>query len=105
MSLPFWRRRPGPCVKPSTGPTALLKRRKARWRQVCREHEGLESFESVLPEPLDKLTLQALRDEYDLVRAELAEIVKSLIRHRGELGEPRAELEARYEKSGVDVKL
>ncbi len=75
----------------------------SRWRQVCSEHEGLEAFESVLPESLEKLTLEALRDEYTLVHGELSEIVKSLARYQIELDEPRAELEARYEKSGVDA--
>jgi len=74
-----------------------------RWRQVCLEHNGLEAFESVLPESLEKLTLEALRDEYTPVRGELSEIVKSLARYHRELDEPRAELEARYERSGVDA--
>ena len=73
------------------------------WRRVCREHEGLEIFESALPASLEKLTLEALRDEYTLVREQLSEIVKSLARYQSELNEPRAELEARYEKSGVDA--
>lgn len=82
---------------------STLEAAEGRWRQVCREHEDLEAFESVLPESLEKLTLEALRDEYTLVRGELAEILKSLARYRSELDEPRAELEARYEKSGEDV--
>ncbi|MBA3030253.1 MAG: hypothetical protein FP816_15780 [Desulfobacteraceae bacterium] len=82
---------------------SALEAAEARWRQVCREHESLTAFTSVLPEILDALTLEALRDEYTLVRGNLSEIVKSLDRYQMELDEPRVELEARYEKSGADV--
>ena len=75
----------------------------ALWRLVCREHEELETFTSDLPESLEKLTLDALRDEYAVVRGDLFETSKSLTRHRSELDEPKAELEARHEKSGTDV--
>jgi hypothetical protein len=82
---------------------SALEAAQARWQKVCREHEGLEAFDSPSPEALETLTLEALKDEYDLVRGELSEIVKSLARHQSELDEPKFELEARYEKSGVDV--
>jgi len=82
---------------------STLEAAEGRWRQVCREHEDLEAFKSDLPESLEKLTLEALRDEYTLVRRELSEIVKSLARYQSDLDEPRAELENRYEKSGTDV--
>lgn len=75
----------------------------SRWRQVSLEHDGLEVFESDLPESLEKLTLVALRDEYTLERRELSDIVKSLARYQSDLDEPRAELEARYERSEVDA--
>jgi len=82
---------------------SALEAAEARWRQVCREHQGVEIFTSDLPEQLKALTLEALRDEYTLVLGELSEIVKSLARLRSELEEPRAELEARYEKAGADI--
>ena len=82
---------------------SALEAAEARWRQVCREHEGLETFTSDLPALLATLPLEALRDEYTIVREELSEIMKSLVRYQGELDEPRAELEARYEKAGADV--
>jgi hypothetical protein len=63
----------------------------------------LEVFTSDLPASLATLTLEAMRDEYILVRGDLSEIVKSLGRLQSELDEPRAELEARYEKVGTDI--
>ena len=82
---------------------SALETMESRWRQVCREHEELEVFTSDLPESLEKLTLEALRDEYAVVRGNLFETAKSLARHQSDLDEPKAELEARYEKSGADV--
>ena len=82
---------------------SALKAAEDLWRQVCRDHERLEPFSSDLPASLETLTLEALRDEYTIVRGNLSDIVKSLERHRRDLDEPKAELESRYEKSGADV--
>jgi hypothetical protein len=73
------------------------------WRQVRGAHEKLEAFETPAPENLAALTLEALRGEYDQLRLQLEDIAKTLVRLGKELGEPKADLEARYERSAADI--
>jgi hypothetical protein len=74
-----------------------------QWDQVSREHARLQPFEDEAPPDLSGLPLAALQGEYDQVRAALAEIVGTLSRLEKELAEPRAELEARYERAAADI--
>ena len=82
---------------------AALQAAQAQWEQVSRAHDRLTACDSAAPQQLDELTLEALRDEYRQLQAQLEEIVKALGRLQNELNEPKAELEARYERAAADI--
>lgn len=82
---------------------SALKAAQDQWQQIRRDHEKLEPFDTASPENLSGLTLEALRSEYHQVRAQLDEITKALARHKNELSEPKADLEARYERAAADI--
>ena len=82
---------------------AALQTVQDQWDRVSREHARLQPFEEDAPPDLSGLPIAALRDEYDQVRTALAEIVAALSRLEKELAEPRADLEARYERAAADV--
>jgi hypothetical protein len=74
-----------------------------QWRHVRQDHEKLQPFETDPPESLRGLSPEALSSEYDQVRGELSDIIKSLTRLTTDLKEPKDELEGRYDKSGADI--
>ncbi|RJQ85033.1 MAG: hypothetical protein C4519_03785 [Desulfobacteraceae bacterium] len=80
-----------------------LKTAEDQWQQIGREHEKLAVFDSASPENLGRLSLEALRSEYHQVRAELGDITKDLARLHNDLSEPKADLEARYERAAADM--
>ncbi len=82
---------------------ATLQTVQEQWDQVSREHGRLQPFEGDAPPELSGMPFEVLRGEYDQVRAALAEIVGTLNRLEKELAEPRADLEARYERAAADI--
>ena len=82
---------------------AALQSVQEQWDRVSREHARLQPFEDDPPPDLTGLPLAALRGEYDQVRAALAEIVGTVNRLEKELAEPRADLEARYERAAAEI--
>ncbi len=80
-----------------------LKAAEEQWQQVGREQATFTAFDSAAPEKLDALSLEALRSEYAQVRAELRDITKDLAKLQGDLGEPKADLEARYDRAAADM--
>jgi hypothetical protein len=82
---------------------SALQRAQEQWQQICRAHDQLAPLDTPVPDNLDGLSLDALHSEYHQLRAQLDDLTKALARHHNDLSEPKADLEARYERAAADI--
>jgi hypothetical protein len=74
-----------------------------RWRRVDDAHARLKEYATEPPAILDGLSLDALNSEYEQVRSAFDQRAGALERLEKELIEPKADLEARYERAGAEI--
>ena len=74
-----------------------------KWQQVNQAHDALTPGDTQPPDALAGRSLEALQTEYAQVSRSIETLDSQLRQLDSQLADPRAELEARYERAGVDV--